>query len=59
LSDLLGREEIELRLKADLDEAERHMRDANPDELVDARRHYRHAIQRFSRLVMDGIIPQD
>ena len=51
--------DIELRLKADLDEAERHLRDATPDELVDAKRLYRHAIQRFSRLVMDGILPQD
>jgi hypothetical protein len=51
------RREIELRHKAELDEAERYMRDANPDELVEAKRHFRQALHAFTRLVMHGISP--
>ena len=53
------REEIVLRLKAELDEAERQLREAAPQQLAEARLRYRHAIQRFSRLVVDGILPEE
>jgi hypothetical protein len=59
MSDLSHREQIELRLKVDLDEAERLLLEASPHELAEARLRYRHAVQRFSRLVMDGILPQE
>jgi len=59
LSDSLHPKQIELRLKSELDEAERHLRDAPPHDKAEARLRYRHAIQRFSQLVMDGVIPQD
>jgi hypothetical protein len=59
LSDSPNPKQIELRLKSELDEAERHLRDAPPHEKAEARLRYRHAIQRFSRLVMDGLSPQD
>jgi hypothetical protein len=49
------RQERELRLKAELDEAELQLQDATPDELADARRHYRQALRSFTGLVMDGI----
>jgi hypothetical protein len=59
LSDSPNPKQIELRLKSELDEAERHLRDAPPHERAEARLRYRHAMQRFSQLVMDGVIPQD
>lgn len=59
MSDLIDREHLELRLKDELDEAERLLRAAGPQELLEARLRYRRAIQRFSRLVMDGILPQE
>ena len=54
-----NRESIELRLKAELDEAERQLQEAAPQELVEARRRYRHAIRRFSRFVVDDILQED
>jgi len=59
MSDLLHREHLELRLKDELDEAERQLREAPAHEMPDARLRYRRAIQRFSRLVVDGVLPQD
>ena len=59
MSDSPNLKQIELRLKSELDEAERHLRDAPPHDKAEARLRYRHAIQRFSQLVMDGIFPQD
>jgi hypothetical protein len=53
------REEITLRLKAELEEAERQLRDAPPHELVEARRRYRHILRTFTRLVVDGILPEE
>lgn len=53
-------EEIELQLKAELDDAHRKMRDAsNPVELVEAKRQYRKALRAFTRLVMDDILPEE
>jgi hypothetical protein len=44
MSDLSHREQIELRLKVDLDEAERLLLEASPHELAEARLRYRHAV---------------
>ena len=59
MSDLSRREEAELRLKAELDEAERQLREAAPHELAEARRHYCHSLRIFTRLVVDGIHPEE
>ncbi len=59
MSDFTHREEMELRLKAELDDAERSLLEAPANELPGARLRYRHAVKRFSRLVMDGVLPQD
>jgi len=59
MSVLSTREETELRLKAELDEAARQSWDATPDELVDAKRRHRQALRAFTRLVMDGISSQE
>ena len=59
MSDLTHRELLELVAKAELDQAERQQREATREEMPAARLRYRHAIQRFSRLVVDGVLPQD
>ena len=51
------REQLELRLKAHLDEAERQLRNANPQELDEARRRFRQALHDFKLLVLDGKTP--
>jgi hypothetical protein len=48
MSDLSHREQTELRLKVDLDEAERLLLEASPHELAEARLRYRHAPKAMS-----------
>ena len=59
MPDVITREEIELRLRAELAETHRQMRDADPDEVLEAKRHYRQALRAFARLVVDGIAPDE
>jgi hypothetical protein len=54
LSELSHLEQLELRLKAELDEAERQLRDASPQEKDEARRHFKQALHNFTVLVMEG-----
>ena len=56
---LLHREEIELRLRAELEEAEHKLRDATPEELIHAKRHYCQLLHTFTRLIVDGILPEE
>jgi hypothetical protein len=51
------RYEIELRLKAELDEAERQLRDARLDKREEARRRFRIALHDFTRLVLYDQLP--
>jgi hypothetical protein len=55
--DSLDREEIELRLKAELIEAEKQLRDATPQQKAEARRRFRQALHNFKVLVVDGTTP--
>ena len=59
MSDLSHREEIELRLKADLDEAERQLRQSNPQELPEARRRFREALHTFTVAILEGKYPKE
>jgi hypothetical protein len=53
----LHQEQIELRLKNELDEAERQLREATDEEIPETRLRYRQTLHRFTRLVVDGIEP--
>lgn len=54
-----NQEQIELRLKNELDEAQRRLRNANSDELAEARSRYRQTLRAFTRLVLEGIHPPE
>jgi hypothetical protein len=56
---LTRRDEIELRLKAELDEAEQQLRHATLEEKPEARRRFRDALRAFSDLVLRGKLPSD
>ena len=51
-------EELERRLKDELDDAERQLREATDEALPAARLRYRQTLRRFTRFVVDGIEPQ-
>jgi hypothetical protein len=53
------KEQVERRLKDELDEAERQLREATDEALSGARLRYRQALHRFTRLVVDGIGPAE
>ena len=53
----LHKEQLERRLKDELDEAERQLREATDEALPAARLRYRQTLHRFTRLVVDGIEP--
>jgi hypothetical protein len=53
------RYEIELRLKAELDEAERQWRDARRWEREEARRRFSIALHDFTRLVLYDQLPAE
>jgi len=55
MSDLMR--QLELRLKNQLDKAQQRLQDAPAD--AEVRRQYRQALRTFSRLVLDGILPED
>ena len=57
MSDLMRQEQLERRLRAELEEAERQKRAATTEELAEARQRYRQALRAFSRLVVDGVLP--
>ena len=48
MAELLNIDEIELRLRADLEEAEQRLRNATPTEKPEARRQFKQALRRFS-----------
>ena len=53
MSDLTGHEQLELQLKAELDEAEYFLRIASPQTSNDARKRFREALHKFAELVLD------
>ena len=53
----MSREEIELCLKADLEDAETRLRNATPQEKEKARTHFREALHRFSEFVFEDRAP--
>lgn len=57
MSDLMRQEQLERRLRAELEESERQLREATLEELAGARHRYRQALGAFSRLVVDGVLP--
>ena len=55
MSVLLDREQLlELCLKAELDEAERQLRDATPQEKEQARLRFKQALHNFTLFVLEG-----
>jgi phage gp36-like protein len=54
---MFASEEIESLLKAELDEAERQLRNAKPQDKDQARRRFKEALHNFTVLVMDGEVP--
>ncbi|HEY1241324.1 MAG TPA: hypothetical protein VGF16_12250 [Bryobacteraceae bacterium] len=54
MGDLYTIDEIELRLRAELDEAEKALRSATPDERAEAKRQFKDALHRFSIWVFTG-----
>ena len=54
---MFGSEEIESLLKAELDEAERQLRIAKPQDKDQARRRFKEALHNFTALVMEGKVP--
>ena len=57
MSDLSHREQLELRLKTEFDEAEQMLRHATPEALPEARRIFRGALHNFKLLLIDGKVP--
>ena len=53
MSDSMHREQLELQLKAELDEAEHFLRIASPQTSSEARRRFREALHKFAELVLD------
>ena len=53
------RYEAELRLKAELDEAERQWRDARRSQRAEARHRFSNALYDFTRLVLYGQLPAE
>jgi hypothetical protein len=58
MSDLTGIEQVELCLRADLEQAEQQCRDATPENRSAARRQFRDILQKFSLLVLHGVSPR-
>jgi len=50
-------EPIEFRLRAELDEAENQLRAAKPEQKPEARERFKHALHRFTRMVLYGELP--
>jgi hypothetical protein len=59
MSVLAHLEEIEALLKAELDEAERHLRNAKPQDKDEARRRFKEALHNFALFVVEGKRPKD
>ena len=53
------KEQPEGRLRAELDEADRLLRIATPEQKPEARERLREALNRFKELVMYGKAPED
>lgn len=53
MSDSMHREQLELQLKAELDEAEHFRRIASPQTRNEARRRFREALHKFAEFVLD------
>jgi len=54
---MFASEEIESLLKAELDEAERQLRIAKPQDKDQARRRFKEALHNFTALVKEGKVP--
>ena len=51
-------DDLELRLRRELDEAERELRNATPEQKPEALRRFKDALQRFSTFVFTGKVPR-
>jgi hypothetical protein len=57
MSDFMHREQLENRLREELEQAERLLKSASPEQKPEARRRFEEALHRFSELVLKGKIP--
>jgi hypothetical protein len=57
MSSMGGRQELEARLRSELDEAERLLLTATPKQKAEALERFKQALGRFSDLVVRGITP--
>jgi hypothetical protein len=57
MSDLLHRERLETRLKAELEAAQQELSGATPQDREKARKHFLEALHNFSLLVLHGKTP--
>ena len=56
---LRSREEIEQRLRVELEDAERELHQASPEELAAARARFKRALHQFTQLVVHGELPKE
>jgi len=60
MSELLNIDNLDIRLRADLEKAEQDLREATPQEKPKARRRFEQALHRFSVWVFEGrLVPLD
>lgn len=58
MGELFPIDEIELRLRAELNAAEETLRNATPEEKAEARRQFKDALHRFTTFVFAGKVPR-
>ena len=58
VSGVQEREQLEKRLRAELDQAEHFLNDATPEQKLDAVERFRQALRNFSEYVLEGKTPK-
>lgn len=58
MGELFPIDEIELRLRAELERAEKALRSATPKQKAEARRQFKDALHRFSLFAFTGELPR-
>jgi len=59
MSDLADRQQLEMMLRRELEEAERQLKEATPEQKAGAVRQFRQALHAFSELVVHGKVPKE
>ena len=59
MSDLVDLRQLEMVLRTELEEAERQLKGATPEQKAEAVRQFRQALHAFSELVVHGNAPEE